>query len=229
MIEELAGRKDVGLAGKELIDQAVMQFFVKVSATVLEDDDAVVGVGSFEECGENHTTGGDTEEDEGMYVVGAEDHFEVGACEGTDAVLGDDDVGGIGSDGGMNCSRGALKQLLVSRRGLDRAHKEIARADLREIRAEADLHVDDAHPGGTRALEDAGGTDEEFIVLHVDGDDAGLHVHAEDGGAGGLEGESGRHDGSLLLGVTDEQKITQRHGVRGEKTDKEPHETKTQV
>jgi hypothetical protein len=198
MVEELDGGEDVGLAGKELVEQAVMQFRVEVGAAILEDDDAVVGVGGFEESGENDAAGGDAEEGEGIYVVGAEDHLKVGACKGADAVLGDDDVVRLGSDGGMDRAGGALKQLLVPWRGLDRAEKEIARTDLREIWAEADLQVDDAHPGGARALEDTGGTGEEFCVLHVDGDYAGLHVHAEDGGAGGIEGECVRHGGSFF-------------------------------
>jgi hypothetical protein len=198
MVEELDGGEDVGLAGKELVEQAVMQFRVEVGATVLEDDYAVIGVGGFEESEENDAAGGDAEEDEGIYVVGAQDHLKVGAGKGADAVLGDDHVVRLGSYGGMDRAGGALKQLLVPWRGLDRAEKEIARTDFREIWAEADLHVDDAHPGGTRALQDAGGTGEEFRVLHVDGDDAGLHVHAEDGGASGIEGECVRHGGSFF-------------------------------
>jgi hypothetical protein len=49
------------------------------------------------------------------------------------------------------------------------------------------LHVDDAHSGGADALQDAGGAGEQFLILDVDGDGAGLQIHAEDGGARGVE------------------------------------------
>jgi hypothetical protein len=36
--------------------------------------------------------------------------------------------------------------------------------------------VDDAHSGDTGALQDAGGAGEQFLILDLDGDDAGLSI-----------------------------------------------------
>ena len=164
-----------------------MQFEIEVGAAVLDDDEAVIGVCGLEEGGENDAAGGDAEEDERFDVVGAKDHVEVGAREGADAVLGDDDVVGLRRDDGVNRSRRTLKKALVLRRGLDGGEERIACADFGKIGTKADLHVDDAHCGGAGTLQDAGRTGEQFLILDVDGDDAGLEVHAEDGGAGGVE------------------------------------------
>lgn len=187
MTEEFAGGQDLCLAGEELVEQAVVQFLIEVGAAVLDDDEAVVSVGGFAEGGQYDAAGGDAEEDERFDVVGAKDHFEVGACEGADAVLGDDDVVRFGRDGGVNRAHGALEEALVLRGGLDGGEEKIARADFGKIRAEADLHVDDAHSGGASALQDACGTGEQVLILDVDGDDAGLQVHTENGSAGGVE------------------------------------------
>jgi hypothetical protein len=79
MIEEFAGGEDVGAFGDELVEQARMQFRLEVGAAVLDYDEAMIGIGGFVEGGEDYTTGGDAEEDERFDVVGAEDHFQVGA------------------------------------------------------------------------------------------------------------------------------------------------------
>ena len=73
-----------------------MDVWVLVGAAVFDDDEAVVGVGGVKEGGEDDSASGDTEEDEGVDVVGAEDHGEVGAGEGAEAVLGDDDLADAG-------------------------------------------------------------------------------------------------------------------------------------
>ena len=187
MTEEFVGGQDLGLGGKQLVEQASLQFGIEVGTAVLDDHQAVVGVGGLAEGGEYDAAGGDTEEDEGFDVVGAEDHFEVGACEGADAVFGDDDVFRLRSDCGVDRARGALEKAPVLRGGLDSGEEEIARADFGKIGAKADLHVDNAHSGGAGALQDACGAGEQFLILDVDGDDAGLQVHAEDGGAGRVE------------------------------------------
>ena len=61
------------------MSSAAGQFLVEAGAAVLDYDEAVVGIGGFAEGGEHAAAGGDAEEDERFDVVGAEDHFEVGA------------------------------------------------------------------------------------------------------------------------------------------------------
>jgi hypothetical protein len=81
-----------------------MQFQIEIGAAVLDDDEAVIGVGGFEKRGKDDAAGGNAEEDERFNVIGAEDHFEVSAGEAADAVLGDDDVVGFRRDRGVNRS-----------------------------------------------------------------------------------------------------------------------------
>ena len=147
----------MGLAGKEFVEQAVMQFEIEVGAAVLDDDGAVIGIGGLEESGEDDAAGGDAEEDERFDVVGAEDQFEVSAGKGADAVLGDDDVAGFRSDGSVNRACGALEETLILWRGLDGREEEIARTDFGKIGTKADLHMNDAHSGSSGALEDTRG------------------------------------------------------------------------
>jgi hypothetical protein len=114
MVDEFAGGEDLRAFGEELVEQGVMQFEIDVRAAVLDDDEAVVGVSGLEEGGEDDAAGGDAEEDERFDIIGAKDHFKVGACEGADAVLGDDDVVGLRSDRGVDRACGALEEALMA-------------------------------------------------------------------------------------------------------------------
>ena len=67
-----------------------METGVEVGAAVLNDRQTEIGVGCFEQSGEDNAAGGDAVENQRVNVIGAEDHGEVGAGEGTDAMLGDD-------------------------------------------------------------------------------------------------------------------------------------------
>ena len=86
-----------------------MQLLVEIGTTVFDDDKAVIGICGFTKCRKNDTAGGDTEEDEILDIVRAEDHFEVGACKGADAVLGNDNVVPFRGEGGMNGGCGTLE------------------------------------------------------------------------------------------------------------------------
>lgn len=194
--EEIGGGEDSCAVGEEFIEEAGVEFGVEVGAAVAEDDEAIIGVGGMEQSGEDDAAGGDAEEDERVDFAGAEDHFEVRACEGADAVLGDDDVALARSHGGMNRAGGAEESLLMLGIGADGGEERVARADFGEARAEADLNVDDRDAGGAGAFEDARDAGEEgFRLLRVLRDDEGLEVHAEDGGAGGIEREWRGHRG----------------------------------
>jgi len=75
--------------------------------------------------------------------------------------------------------------------------------NLRQSGAKADLDVDNRHAGGTRVIEDACGTSQErvFVILRIDGNDAGLTVHAQDGGAGRIDRKCSSHDTPCDRGV----------------------------
>jgi len=67
-----------------------MEIEVEVGAAVVDDSEAEIVGGGFEQRGKDDAAGGHTEEDECVNVISAEDHGYVGAGEGADAVLGDD-------------------------------------------------------------------------------------------------------------------------------------------
>ena len=46
--------------GKESIDKAIMDLGIEVGAAVFDDSETEIGVGSFKQCGEDDTTGGDS-------------------------------------------------------------------------------------------------------------------------------------------------------------------------
>ena len=76
--------------GKNLLSQAIMEIGIEVGAAVLNDRQTEIGVGCFEQSREDNAAGGDAVENQGVNVIGPEDHGEVGAGEGADAMLGDD-------------------------------------------------------------------------------------------------------------------------------------------
>src|SRR4029077_15531840 len=52
-----------------------------------------------------------------------------------------------------------------------------------------DLDMNNGHASGTRVIEDACGTSQEgvLVVFGVDGNDAGLAIHAQDGGVSRID------------------------------------------
>lgn len=132
-----------------------MKFGVLVGAAVAQNDEAIIGVGGMEEGREDDAAGGDAEQDERLDFAGAEDHVEVRASEGADAVFGDDDVVCARGHGRMNRAGGAEEGLLMFGIRADGGEKHVARADFRETWAEADLDVDDGDAGSAGAIKDA--------------------------------------------------------------------------
>ena len=65
-----------------------MDLRIEVSAAILDDNEAKIGVSSFEQGGKNDTAGCDSVENQRVDVIGAKDHSEIGASKGTDAMLG---------------------------------------------------------------------------------------------------------------------------------------------
>ena len=92
-----------------------METGVHVGAAVFDDGEAEIGVGGFEQSGEHHTAGGDAEEDQRVNVVGAEDHGEIGAGEGADAMFRNDNFAFFRGDGRRDRAERSLKQVLPLR------------------------------------------------------------------------------------------------------------------
>ena len=65
---------------------------VQVSATIGDDRKTVIGVSSFDESGEDDTAGRNAVKNQCIDVIGAKNHIEIRAGEGTDSVFGYNDV-----------------------------------------------------------------------------------------------------------------------------------------
>jgi hypothetical protein len=172
-----------------------MEIGVEVGTAVLNDRQTEIGVGCFEQSGEDNAAGGDAVENQRVNVIGTEDHGEVGAGEGTDAMLGDDNFAFFRRDDSGYRSERFLKQFLMLRRGFNGAEENVSRTDLRESGAKADLDMDNGHAIGTRVNEDACGASQEgvFVVFGIDGNDAGLAIHAQDGGVSRIDRKCSGH------------------------------------
>jgi len=90
-----------------------MEIGVKVGAAVLDDGEAEIVVGGFEQSGEDNAAGCNAEEDKRVNIVGAENHSEVSSREGTDAMFGDDNFTFFGRNCSGNRSEWSLKQFLM--------------------------------------------------------------------------------------------------------------------
>jgi hypothetical protein len=132
---------------------------------------------------------GNAVENQRVNVIGAKDHGQVGAGEGTDAMLGDDNFALFRRNDSRDRSERFLKQFLMLRRGFNSAEENVSRTDLREPGTKADLDMNNGYASGTRVIEDACGTSQEgvLVVFGVDGNDAGLAIHAQDGGVSRID------------------------------------------
>ena len=68
-----------------------MKRCVQVSATIADDRKTVIGVSSVDKSGKDDTTGRDAVKNQCIDVIGAKNHSEIRAGEGTDSVLGYND------------------------------------------------------------------------------------------------------------------------------------------
>lgn len=164
-VEEFAGRNYRGLAGKDFVHQAGVDFRILIGAAIFDYDQPVIGVGRVAECGKNDAAGGNAEQDESVDVFGAQDHVEIGAGEGAYAMLGNYDVVRLRGDRGMNLAGWAREHLLVLSGILDGAEGGVAGTDFRKVGAEADLHVEDRHAYATRPGEKVGGAGQQGLIF----------------------------------------------------------------
>jgi hypothetical protein len=72
---------------------------VQVSAAIADDRETVIGVSSVDKSGKNDTTGRDAVKNRCIDVIGAKNHSEIRAGEGTDSVLGYNDFIALRRDG----------------------------------------------------------------------------------------------------------------------------------
>ena len=172
-----------------------METGVEVSAAIFNNREAEIGIGSLDQRRENDAAGRNAEQYQRINIVGPEDHGEVGAGEGTDAMLGDDNFALFRRDDSRDRSERFLKQFLMLRRGFNGAEEYVSRTDLRQPGTKPDLDMDNGYAGGTRVVEDACGTSQEgvFVVFGVDGNDAGLAIHAQDGGVSRIDRKCSGH------------------------------------
>lgn len=113
MTEEFAGGQHVCLGGEELIEQASVQFGIEVGAALLDNHQAVIGVGGFAEGGEYDAAGGDADED-GEEEIALADFGKIGAK----ADLHVDDAHS-GDTGALQDAGGAGEQFLILDHGDD--------------------------------------------------------------------------------------------------------------
>src|SRR5580704_2443188 len=131
-------------------------------------------------------------------------------------MLGDDNFAFFRRDDSRDRSERFLKQFLMLRRGFNGTEENVSRTDLRQPGTKTDLDMDNGHAGGTRVVEDACGTSQEgvFVVFGVDGNDAGLAIHAQDGGVSRIERKCSGHiaphaaEGFLPDSILIQQRLT---------------------
>ena len=82
-----------------------MKHRVQVSATIADDRKTVIGISSFDKGGKDDTTGRNAVKHQRIDVIGAKNHREIRAGEGTDSVLGDNDFILLRCDGIRNRSK----------------------------------------------------------------------------------------------------------------------------
>ena len=67
----------------------------------------------MEHSGKDNAAGRNPEQNERVDVFRSQDHFKIRASKSIDPMLSTANIVSFGSDHRMNCTRGALKQLLV--------------------------------------------------------------------------------------------------------------------
>ena len=118
-------------------------------------------------------------------------------------MFGDDNFPIFRGDNRGNRSERLLKEFLMLCRGLNGTEDHVSGTNLGQSGAKADLDVDNRDASGTRVIEDSCGTSQEgvLVILRIDGNDAGLTVHAQDGGAGRIDRKCSSHDTPCDRGV----------------------------
>ena len=163
-----------------------MKLCVQISAAIADDGKTVISISSLEKSGQDDATGRNSVKNKRIDVVGAEDHRKIGASEGTDPALGDNNFILVWSDGIRDRSKGFSKKLLMLLRGLNGTEERISGTDLREARSKTDLDVDDCHTASAGMIENAPGSSQKSIfgLSCVNGNNTGLTVHTQDSRVG---------------------------------------------
>lgn len=120
-----AAVRTVPPALEESVHQARTQVGVSIEAAVAHDDGSVICVAGVEERRQDHTAGGDAKEDQRVDLPRPQDHLQVCAREGADAVFRDDDVGFRRAERCMDRVGRTLEKPLVLRGMKDRSEERV--------------------------------------------------------------------------------------------------------
>ena len=178
-MDEVGGREDGRPRRKQLRKKRLVQIRIEISAAVLDDCDAKIGVARLKKSGQDNSTGSDTEQNKSADVVGAKNHREVGTGKSADTVLSDDDFVFCGSKRRVNVAQRFLKQALMLRRSLDRSKELIPCSHLRKTSPKTNFNMEDRHVRCACVIQNAGSTRNKpiLITLGIDGHDTGLAIH----------------------------------------------------
>jgi hypothetical protein len=189
--------RDAGLLREDLLEQDAVNFIVAIRAAVAGNGEAVVGVGSMTQRGENDTTRGNTGKDQRIDIVRPEDHVEIRSVECPYPMFRDDRLTGLRGDSGVDFGS------VVSQRKAaclpDRTEEQVPRTDLRVAWPEADDHVDHPYSRGPGCKKETRCSPEQRRavgrkVLH----DRRLEIHDEKGCRFTVDGKIFCHGKSLV-------------------------------
>jgi hypothetical protein len=156
-------REDKPARGEEPLNKTIMKLYVQIRAAIAYDGNTIIGVSGLEKSGKDDAARRDSVKNQRIDVIGAEDHREIGASEGTDPALGDNDLILLRSDCIRDRSKGFTKELLMLLQGLNGAEERISGADFREARSKTDLDVNDCHAAGASMLENTFGSNQKGV------------------------------------------------------------------
>jgi len=138
----------------------------------------------------NNPTRSNAEHNYSMNLSRAKNHVEIRSGKCTDPMFDNENVIGFRSQCGMNCTRRALKKILVRFGGLNGAYELVAIAHLGQTGPEPHLNQNHRHSGGSGRVQHIRSSRYEIILsIRIDGNDASLAVQSNDGRITSIEGD----------------------------------------
>ena len=176
-----------------------MKCGVEVGAAIADDRNPVIGVGSLDKSGKNDAAGRDAVKNQCIDVIRAKNHGEIRAGEGTDSMLGYNDLIVLRCDDIRYRSEWFLEEPLMLLRGFDGTEQCVSGTDLGEPWSKTYLAVDDGHAGSTSMIENTRDSSQKsvFGFPGVNRNNAGLTIHAQDGCVGRIERKHIGHNQGL--------------------------------
>ena len=188
-VDKTFRREDGPTCREKSLNEAIVKRCVQVSATIADHRKTVIGVSGFDKSGKDDATGRDAQKGQRIDVIGTKNHGKVRAGKGADPVLGYNDLIVLRRDGIGDCSKRFLEQPLMLLRGSNGAEECISGTDLGKSRSKTDFDVDYRHASSASMIEDTCDSSQKrvFGLSGVNGNDAGLTVHAQDGRTGRID------------------------------------------